>query len=179
MGILERMKKVWGKRILFVLDLCLIVILAWVFFVSGACAAVSNFSQYTQYNNLAEEDTKTGSTSNILNGTYTVPALTVTKYSINRRLYPTGGTWSDTTIIYAVGNDTIEYKVIWIQAGEGAPADTIFLTDAIPSGVTFLDSQIVSGSGAISYDSPVLTWWKNDVSVGETGVLQYRVKVSP
>jgi uncharacterized repeat protein (TIGR01451 family) len=153
--------------------------LAWAFFVSIGYCDIANFSSYVQYNNLALEDTQAGPYSNIVNGTYTVPVLNITKYSINRRLYPSGTNWSDTLSVNAVGNDTVEYKVTWQQAGVGAPADTIALMDILPSGITFIDSQIVSGGGTITYSVGTLQWFKNNVAASEAGTITYRVRVNP
>ena len=179
MNNLNRISMSWGRGLLFSFAGLCLCILAWTFFVPMGYCDIANFGVYTQYNNLSLEDTKTGPYSNTLNGTYTSPVLTITKYSINRRLYPTGTNWSDTQAVNAVGNDTIEYKVIWQQVGTGAAADTVILTDILPAGVTFIDTAVVSGGGTLTYSVGTIQWQKNNVAVSESGTITYRVRVNP
>jgi uncharacterized repeat protein (TIGR01451 family) len=178
MNNLHRIFTSWGKRSLFsFIGLCLFIS-AWAFFVSTGYCDIANFTSYVQYNNLALEDTKTGPYSNTVNGTYTVPVLNITKYGINRRLYPSGSNWFDTQPINAVATDTIEYRVTWSQAGVGAPADTVTLIDVLPGGVTFIDSQIISGGGTLTYSVGTINWINNNVPVGNSGEIRYRVRVN-
>ena len=170
----NRQIKLWGAFVS--VSLCMLL-LVWAIFISGSYADIQNFASYSEYNNLSLEDTKTGPYTNTVNGTYTYHQLVLVKYSINRRMYPSGTNWSDTLPAPAVQNDTVEFRITWQDSGVGGMADTITITDAVPTGMTFVDSQIVSGNGSISYLVPVLTWIKNNVSPGETGDIRFRATV--
>ena len=179
MNNLNRISMYRGRKLLYVsVGLCLFI-WAWAFFVSTGHCDIANFASVIQYNNLSLEDTQGSPYSNTLNGTYTSPVLIITKYSINRRLYPSGTNWSDTEIVFAVSTDTVEYKVIWQQVGVGAAADTVVLTDVLPAGVTFIDTAVVSGGGTLTYTSGMIQWRKNNVAVSESGTITYRVRVNP
>jgi len=139
-------------------------------------ADISNYAVYTQYNNLSLEDTQSGPVTNTVNGTYTVPVLSIVKYVINRRPYPSGTNWSDTVSVNAVIGDTLEYRITWQQIGVGAPAETVVIIDAMPNSMTFIDSSIVSGLGTLTFSSNTLSWTKYNVVVGETGEFRFRVR---
>ena len=175
----NRYIRFWGTCIS--ISLCMLL-LVWAVFISGvpttSYADIQNFASYSQYNNLSLEDTQTGPYSNTVNGTYTYHQLLIVKYSINRRAYPSGTNWSDTLAAAAVQTDTIEFRITWQDSGVGGMADTAVITDAVPSGMTFKDSQVFSGGGSISYSSPVLIWIKNNVSPGETGDIRFRATVN-
>ncbi|OIO01721.1 hypothetical protein AUJ67_04040 [Candidatus Desantisbacteria bacterium CG1_02_49_89] len=175
----NRYIRFWGACIS--ISLCMLL-LVWAVFISGGPATsyadIQNFASYSQYNNLSLEDTQTGPYTNTVNGTYTYHQLVLVKYSINRRLYPSGTNWSDTLAVDAVQDDTVEFRITWQDSGVGGTADTVVLTDAVPSNVTYIDSQIVSGGGTLSYSAPTLLWLKNNVSPGETGDIRYRARVN-
>jgi len=142
-----------------------------------ARADIANYAVYTQYNNLSQEDTKVGPVTNTVNGTYTIPAITIVKYVINRRLYPSGTNWSDTVSVNVVTGDTVEFRFTWQQTGVGAPAETVVLNDPLPNSMTFIDSSIVSGTGTLTFSSNTLSWTKYNVAVGETGEFRFRVRM--
>ena len=171
--------KLWGACI--TISLCMLL-LVWAVFISGvptpSYADIQNFASYSEYNNLSLEDTKTGPYTNTVNGTYTYHQLVIVKYSINRRVNPSGTNWSDTLPVAAVSGDTVEFRITWQDSGVGGAADTIVLTDPVPSNVTYIDSSLVSGGGTLSYSAPVINWLKNNVSPGETGDIRYRARVN-
>jgi len=172
----SRKIRIWGITIS--LGLCLLL-LALALFISMSRADIANFASYQQYNNLSMEDTQAGPSTNTVNGTYTIHQLILIKYAINRRMYPSGTNWADTTAIVAVANDTIEFRITWQDSGTGGTADTVSLVDYLPSNMTFIDSQIVWGGGKIIYTAPQVYWVKNDVSPGETGDIRFRARVNP
>jgi uncharacterized repeat protein (TIGR01451 family) len=70
--------------------------------------------------------------------TETDPFITVTKFVKNIR---TGQ--ENVSMVPALQADTIEFRITWTNAG-GATADTVVLTDYIPSGLTYVSGSLTN-----------------------------------
>ncbi len=70
--------------------------------------------------------------------TETDPFIVVAKFVKNIR---TGQ--EDVNMVPALQGDTIEFRITWTNAG-GATADTVVLTDYIPSGVTYVSNSLTN-----------------------------------
>ena len=66
------------------------------------------------------------------------PSITVTKYVKNMRT----GVESD-YMVPCLAGDTVEFRIAWANIG-GATADTVTLTDYIPSGVAFAGGSLTN-----------------------------------
>ena len=70
--------------------------------------------------------------------TDTQPNIVVAKYARNLRTgVENGGT------VTAISGDTIEFRIAWSNQG-GANADTVTLTDYIPSGLTYVPGSLTN-----------------------------------
>ncbi|OIO02982.1 hypothetical protein AUJ67_01675 [Candidatus Desantisbacteria bacterium CG1_02_49_89] len=84
------------------------------------------------------------------------PVITITKIATNVR---TGA--SDGYSVAAVQGDSVEFKMIWANAGE-ATADTVVLNDYIPAGMTYVGASVsdteANAAGAASENAGLVQY---------------------
>jgi len=92
--------------------------------------------------------------------------------------------------VAAVAGDTIEFTIVWSNAGE-APADSLTLTDYIPSGMTYVPGSATETaaytSGSVDDSGGRIQWTTdayNDVpgtasGTPANGIIRFRATVNP